>query len=120
MTGSRGCSVGLLGLGASERLFGGLRLGLQRLEHLQRELRVARLALVLRELRVLLRDRFEQELDLRLLRVRDPAQLLDVLLAIEIDHDLYRSHRGIRNNRFSLDRDRRQRTAIDQRAAFDE
>ena len=46
---------------------------------------------------------------LRLLRVRDAAQLLDVLLAIEIDvegHASYRSHRAIRNKSFPLDRDR--------------
>jgi hypothetical protein len=52
--------------------------------------------------------------------VRDPAQLFDVLLAIEIDHELYRSHGGIRNKSFSLERDRRQRPAVEQRASFDE
>ena len=76
----------LRGLGLRERLVGSLRLGLQRFEHLQRELQIALLALELIDLLALDRERIEEDPDLGLLRVRDASQLLDVLLAIEIDH----------------------------------
>ena len=61
----------------------------------------------------------EQLLDLRLLRERDPPQLLDVLLALEIDHDVTIDHitRRSETSIFSLERDRRQRQSRDRRAS---
>src|SRR5690606_38579973 len=66
------------------------------------------------------RERIEQDPNLSLLRTGDAPELLDVLLAIEIDHDSFRSRCRIRNKSFSLDRDRRQRSPVEKRAAFDE
>jgi len=71
---------------------GGLRLGLQRLDHLERELQVAGLAAQPLHLAARGREGLEQELILRRQRLRDPLQLLEVLLALEIDvegHALY-------------------------------
>ena len=100
------------------RLF---RLGLELLEHLQRQLEVTA-APRPTELATLLLDELHQQLQLSVLGERDLAKLLDVLLALEIAalHNSLRSRRVIRNNCFPLGHDRRQRTTIEQRAAFDE
>jgi hypothetical protein len=52
------------------------------------------------ELSALFLDELDQELQLRVLRQRDLAQLLDVLLALEVAalHISFRSCRAIRNN----------------------
>lgn len=75
----------LLGLGPGDRILRGLGLGLEHLDHLERQLQVAGLATEPLELTALLGQRLEQERVLRLERLRDPAQLLDVLLAREVD-----------------------------------
>jgi hypothetical protein len=65
-----------------------LGLGLQRFEHLERELEIAGLAAEPLGLPTLRGNHVEELLDLRLLSLRDPAQLLDVVLAIQIErHD---------------------------------
>src|SRR5690606_4881827 len=94
----------LRSLRSCKRLLRSLRLGLQRLEHFQRELDVALLALERIDLLALDRERIEQDPNLSLLRTGDAPELLDVLLAIEIDHDSFRSRCRIRNKSFSLDR----------------
>ena len=90
----------------SREFLGLLGLGLELLEQLQRQLEVAALAPT--ELASLLVDELHQELKLRVLRERDPPELLDVLLALEVTavHVSFRSQRAIRNNRFSRDHDR--------------
>ncbi|HET9622113.1 MAG TPA: hypothetical protein VFP84_12150 [Kofleriaceae bacterium] len=113
----------LLGLGSGDRVLRGLGLGLEHLDHLERQLQVTRLATQPLEFAALLGQRLEQDRVLRLERLRDPAQLLDVLLAREVDVEghafLLITSRGPKQE-VSHDLDRRQRVLADERAALDE
>jgi len=74
------------------------------------------------ELGALPRQRLHELADLRMLREGDAAQMLDVLLSLQLvlAHASYSSHRAIDDKRFRDDDLWRQRAPPDQFAALDE